>query len=55
MSETPKVTKIEIAIANIKSDRDRIAREIALLNRENERLFSVQTMLENLEQDKLLA
>lgn len=55
MSETPKVTKIEIAIANIKSDRARIEREISLLQRENERLFSVQSMLENLEHDKLLA
>jgi len=55
METTKKTTKIEIAIANIKSDKARVEREIMLLQREQERLFNTLNMLENLEADKHLA
>lgn len=55
LEEHKRPTKIEVAISNIKAERLRVDKEIALLQRESERLFSTLTMLENLEADKLLA
>ncbi len=48
-----KPKKIGIAIANIKAEKDNVEREIALLQREQERLFKTLMMLEKLEDDKL--
>lgn len=55
LEDHKKPTKIDFAISNIKAERIRVEKEIALLQRESERLFSTLTMLENLEADKLLA
>jgi len=49
-----KPTKIGMAIANTKAERLNVQREIALLQREDERLFKVLSMLEKLEADNLL-
>jgi hypothetical protein len=45
--------KIGIAISNIKAEKVNVEREIALLQREQERLFKTLMMLEKLEDDKL--